>query len=183
MQSFRWLLRHESKYTIKNHNVNILKRVKFIKQPLYKCYCVTKFSYKIKVSIKNKLKKDLHDKSHHLKCITCKKKKNGYKKYKHTLSSINNQHLHTFMEISHIWVLLPNKMAIWKTFGRNVLLPRSDHYMGIGSSLPLDPEPDPDRASVFLTQVQPSCFMWTAAAYWYTPLTQLPVLDRTLTGL
>lgn len=30
--------------------------------------------------MKNKLKKDLHDKSHHLKCITCKKKKKRLQK-------------------------------------------------------------------------------------------------------
>lgn len=57
---------------------------------MYKCYCVIKFLYKIKVSIKNKLKKDFYDKLYYLKCIICKKKKNGYKKYKYILSLINN---------------------------------------------------------------------------------------------
>lgn len=56
---------------------------------MYKCYCVIKFLYKIKVSIKNKLKKDFYDKLYYLKCIICKKK-NGYKKYKYILSLINN---------------------------------------------------------------------------------------------
>lgn len=29
-------------------------------------------------------------------------KKKGYKKYRHNVRPINNQHLHTFMEITHV---------------------------------------------------------------------------------
>lgn len=65
-----------------------------------------------------------------------------------------------------------------KDWGRHYPL----RYIVMGSSLELVLDTGTERASLFLAHVHPSCFIYMADEYWYTPLTQLPVLKRTLTG-